>query len=158
MEGDGQADLLRAIRELFDHGSKSRGGDGDVSGADIHAPRSGDDIERLVEVFVVGEGFAHAHEDDVVDLFPRNGFDGEQLGYDLVCAEVAGESVESGGAEFAGVGATDLRGNAGGVAVRFVAVEGGGGRDEDGFYIAAVVEFEEKLSGGVFRSLDADGL
>ena len=153
VEGDGEADLLGEIGEFLYLGDESGGGDGDAAGADVEAPVGGDHIDRLAEIGEVGEGFAHAHEDEVVDLFAGEFFGEDDLGDDLGGGEISGEAIEPGGAEFTAVGAADLGGDAEGVAVGGLAVEGGGGGDEDRLDVALVGKFEEELAGGVGGAL-----
>ena len=78
---------------------------------------------------------------------------GEHLAGDFRGVEVAGESGEAGGAEFAAVGAADLGGDAERAAVGLLAVERRVGRDEHAFDVAAVVQAEEELAGGVGGAL-----
>ena len=153
VEGNGEADLLRVVGEFSDLRDESGSGDGEVPGADVQSPIGGDDLDGLEEMGEVGEGFAHAHEDDVVDLFSADFLGEEDLSGDFVGGEIAREPVESGGAEFAAVGAADLGGDAEGAAVGLGSVEAGGGGDEDALDVAAVVEAEEELAGGVFGAL-----
>ena len=153
MEGDGEADLLGKLGQFPNLRNEAGGRDGDATGADVEAPVGGDHVKSLAEVGEVGEGFAHAHEDEVVDLFAREFFGEDDLGDDLGGGEVAGEAIEPGGAEFTSVGAADLGRDAEGVAVGCFAIKGGRGRDEDGLDIALVGEFEEELTGGVGRAL-----
>ena len=93
---------------------------------------------------VVRHGFAHAHDDDVVDhpvaldAFTRGlagvpPLHGEDLPRDFVRMQVSLPAVESAGAEPASVRAADLRGDAERVAVAAVAVEGWIGGNEDAF-------------------------
>ena len=149
--------------------------------APMPPPQGGvQDFERGDQVVVVGEGFAHAHNDDVVDEARMAGdglgrfaegfafggvgqgfapaFHGEDLFHDLVDVEVAFPAIEAAGAEFAAVGAADLGGNAQGMAVAGLAVEGGVGGDENAFDEGAVREFPEKFLGGVMRALFAGEL
>ena len=158
VEGDGETDLLRVFGELADLGDQTGGGDGQVACADVGAPRRGDDGDRGEQCFEIGERFAHAHEDDVVDALAGDGGGGEDLGGDFAGVEVAGEAGEPGGAEFAAVGAADLGGDAEGAAVGGGAVEGGARRDQDGFDEAAIVEPEQELARGVLGALGLDVL
>ena len=75
------------------------------------------------------------------------------MGDDFVGGEVSGEPEETRGAKFASEGAADLRGNAEGEAIGFVAIESYRGGDEDALDEAAVVELEEEFAGGVVGAL-----
>lgn len=83
-------------------------------------------------------------------------FDGDDLAGDFGRGEVAFPSVETGGAEAAAIGASDLGGDTEGVTVGTVAVEGGIGGDQDAFDEGAVVESPEELLGGVGGALFLD--
>jgi len=153
VEGDGEANLLGVLGELADLWDEAGGGECEVACAEVEGFGAGDELDGGEEVFEVGEGFSHAHEDEVVDALAGELFGGEDLAGDFGGVEVAGEAGEAGGAEFAAVCAADLGGDAEGAAVRGFAVEGGVCGDEDAFDVAAVVEFEEEFAGGVRGAL-----
>lgn len=156
VEGDGEPDLAWVVGEFFDLRNEAGGGDGEVAGTDVKAFGGGDEFDCFEQIGEVGEGFAHTHEDEVVDAGSGHFFSKEDLGGDFAGSEVAGEAEQSRGAEFAGKGAADLGGDAEGEAVRLLAVEGGGGGDEHAFDEAAVGELEEEFASGVLRALGAD--
>ena len=83
-------------------------------------------------------------------------FDGEDLAGDFGRGEVAFPSVETGGAEAAAIGASDLGGDTEGVTVGTVAVKGGIGGDQDAFNECTVLEAPQELLGGVGGALFAD--
>ena len=63
----GEPDLQRLLREKPDLRRKSAGGNGNFARADANTPRCVDDVERGQEIGVVGQRFAHTHEDEIVD-------------------------------------------------------------------------------------------
>ena len=71
-------------------------------------------------------------------------------------AEIAFPAVEAAGAEFAAVGAADLRGDAERVPVAVVAVKRGVGGNQNAFDERMVGEPPEKFLRGVLRALFAD--
>ena len=75
---------------------------------------------------------------------------------DFVRRQVAFPAVESARAEFAAVGAADLRGDAERVAVARLAVERGIGGNQNAFDERMVVQPPEKFLRGVVRALLAD--
>ena len=126
-----EPDLQRFVGQLPDLRRESAGGNGDVAGADVQAPGRIDDPDGADHVGEVGQRFAHAHEDDVVDLFAARLFHREELLHDLARLEVAGEAVQPARAKFAAVGAADLGGDADRAPVGGLAVERGRGGNED---------------------------
>ena len=67
VQGDGQAELERLLRQPPDLRGQAAGRDGDLARADISAPGGVEDFQRLEQVVVIGQGFAHAHDDQIVD-------------------------------------------------------------------------------------------
>jgi len=153
VEGDGEADLLGKLGQFPNLRNETGGRDCNATGAYVETPVGGDHVESEAKVGEIGEGFAHAHEDEVVDLFAREFFGEDDLGDDFGGGEVTGEAIEPGGAEFTSIGAADLGRYAESVAIGCFAIEGGRGRDENGLDVALVGEFEEELTGGVSRAL-----
>ena len=121
--------------------------------AEVQGFLAGDEGDGGHQVVEVGERFAHAHEDEGIDALAGELLGGEHLAGDFRGVEVAGESGEPRGAEFATVGAADLGGDAERAAVGLFAVERRVGRDEHALDVAAVVQAEEKLAGGVRGAL-----
>jgi hypothetical protein len=177
MEGDGQTELFGFSGQSPDLRGEAAGGDGDLAGADGAAPRGIEDAERDEELFIVGQGFAHAHDDQVVDatavlvrvgwrggsvrgrrvggirLGAKEPFGGEDLADDFGGVEVAFPSVDSAGAEGATIGAADLGGDAEGVTVAGLAVEGGVGWDQNAFDEVPIAETPEEFPGGIGGAL-----
>ena len=85
-------------------------------------------------------------------------FNGQDLLDDFFGAEVAFPSIEAAGAEFATVGAADLRRSAQGLAVAGLAVEGRTGRDEHALDQRVVSQAPEKFLSGIPRTLLAHQL
>ena len=154
MQGDGQADLPGIGSQFFQSGNESGGGDGDVARPYFQPPVGGDDFQGVLQVVKVGERFPHAHEDEVVDPFPGDGFRREDLADDFSRSEVAFKPQQAGGAEFAAEGAAYLGGDAQGDAVRLLPVFRSGGGDNDGFHQAAVFHSGEEFPGGVRGTVD----
>lgn len=73
VKGDGETELFRFVGELPDLRGEAGGGDGDLAGTDVGAPRGVEGTECDEEVVVIGEGFAHAHDDEIVDEALRGG-------------------------------------------------------------------------------------
>lgn len=153
VEGDSEADLLGVLGELADLRGEAGGGDGEVAGAEVEGFRSGDEGDCCHEVVEVCHRLAHAHKDEAVDTLAGDLLGGEDLAGDFRGVEVPGVAGEAGGAEFAAVGAADLRGDTEGAAIRFFAVECGVCGDEDGLDVAPVVEAEKEFSGGILAAL-----
>ncbi len=159
VEADGEAELDVFLGEAFDGGNYAGGGDGDAAGAEMERPFGVYDFEGGEEVVVIGQRFAHAHDDDVVEggnfgagargagVFEEA--DLEELGNDFAGGEIAFPSIESGGAEFAAERATDLGGDADGFAGLLDADAFLGDADNDGFDEGAVAELEEEFVGDV---------
>ena len=79
VQGNGQTDLPVIGRQFFQAGHESRRGDGDVARPYFQTAVGSDDFQGIHHVVKIGKGFPHAHEDDVVDPFSRDGFRGENL-------------------------------------------------------------------------------
>ena len=114
MEGYGQPHLERLLREFADLRDEARRGNRHVTRPQTHAPRRIEDRDGADEIVVIGHGFSHAHEDDVVDFLARQGLDLEELIDDFSCMEVALPTIQPAGAKFASIGASDLTGHANG--------------------------------------------
>src|SRR5690242_11582162 len=82
--------------------------------------------------------------------------DGEDLADDFFWAKVAFPTFEAAGAEFAAVGAADLRRNTEGVPVARIAIEGWVGGDEDAFDEGMIAELPEEFLRRISRALFAD--
>ena len=149
VEGNSEPDLQGKIGELANLRDESARGDGDVTCAKADAPRGVDDAKGAREVFKVGQRLAHAHENDILNAFAGEGLGLEDLIDDFAGVEVTGPAVESAGAKFTSVSATDLAGDAEGAATGGFAKFGRGGRDENGFDETSVVELIKEFAGGV---------
>ncbi len=106
VEAEGEVDGESFFGEALDLGDKADGGDGDV--AEAEADFFVEDADGLEESVEIEEGFAHAHEDDVADPAGGEVLEVEILGDNFAGGEIAVESAETGGAEGAAHGATDL--------------------------------------------------
>jgi hypothetical protein len=158
VKGDREADLQGDVGEFFDLRGEAAGGDGHAACADTDAPVCIEDFDGPGEIGVVCEGFTHAHEDNVVDALAGVGFGMDNLFDDFGGGEVAGEAGEATGTEFAVVGAADLAGDAEGEAIRFLAVEGWRGGDQNGLDKTSVVKLEEEFLSGIGTAFDpSDG-
>ena len=83
-------------------------------------------------------------------------FDGQNLFNNFIRREVAFPAVQSAGAEFAAVGAADLRGDAERVAVAGLAIKRGICGNQNAFDERMIVQSPEKFLRGVVRTLLAD--
>src|SRR5882724_1771848 len=108
MQRKGETKLRGFVGQLANLRRESAGRNGDVAGADAEAPWRVDDANRAEKIFQVGERLAHAHEDDVIDLFSAFLFDRDELLHDLACIEIARPAFQSAGAKFAAIRAADL--------------------------------------------------
>src|ERR1700682_6834988 len=125
MERDSETNLQRFVGKLPNLRRKPAGREGDVARADAESPRRVDDLNGAKQVVEVGERFAHAHENDIVDLVATGAFDRGDLIDNFVCAQIARESLHTACATRAAVGTTDLRGDANSAPVRFLPVKRG---------------------------------
>src|SRR6266567_824063 len=108
MQRKGETKLRGLVGQLANLRRESAGRNGDVAGADAKAPWRVDDANRAQKIFQVGERFAHAHENDVIDFFSALLFNRDELLDDLACIEIARPAVQSAGAKFAAISAADL--------------------------------------------------
>ena len=129
-----------------------------MPGPQTQTPRGIEDIYGADEIFVISHWFTHAHEDDVVDLLAGQSLDLEELIDDLACMEIAFPTLESAGAKFAPVGATDLARHANSSPVRSLAVERGRGGNQYAFDKLRVRQAKKKFLRGVLGSRFADAL
>ena len=67
MQRDSQSKLQRFVSQFADLRRETAGGNGDFASADPSAPRRVQNPERLDKIDVIGERFAHAHDDQIVD-------------------------------------------------------------------------------------------
>src|SRR5205814_817206 len=81
---------------------------GDVPRADTETPWRVDDSNCAHHVLQVCEGFAHSHEDNVVDLLAAFPFRRDNLIDNFVLPQIARESFQTARAKFASVSATNL--------------------------------------------------
>ena len=110
MEGNSETELLGLFGEIKDTRNNAGGRNGDAAGAEVESPGGVEDAEGGNEVFVVCHGFAHAHDDDVVeggDLFGGTlgggvflATDVDELGDYFAGGEVAFPTSQAGSAEF----------------------------------------------------------
>lgn len=166
MEADGEPRLDRFAGELLDLGHEPGSGNRDAASAEVEAPIGIEDGEGASEGTVIGERFAHSHEDDIIegDTVGGRGFgafllkvgDMEELRDNLGGGEIAFKAGEPGGAEFAAIGATHLGGDAESAtglgdpdALLRVA-------DENGFDESVILALEEEFFGDVVGLFDED--
>ena len=123
MQRNSEADLQGFFGKLFNLRGETTGRNGDVPGADAETPWRVDDLNRAHHVLQVCEGFAHAHENDVVDLVAAFAFDRDDLVDNFARAQIAREPFQAACAKFASVSATDLGRNADCSAIRFASIE-----------------------------------
>ena len=140
--------MHRLVSELPDARREANGGNGNFARADSERPRRVENSQRAKDVFVVGQRFAHAHENQIADAFAGNFLNLQNLIHNFGSSQVPADAIESAGAKPTAVGAADLRGNADGVPVT-LAGETGCGRDENGFNQRVIPEFKQKFFGGV---------
>ena len=122
-------------------GHHAAGGDGDVPRSEVRTFAGVDELQGAHRLVVVGERFAHAHDDDIGDLteFSRQHI----LGDDLVGGERAHHSLRAAGAEDAAHRAADLRRDALG--------EAAGGGNQHRLDRVAVFESDEQFFRAVRR-------
>ena len=123
VQADGEAEAERLGGEAADLGHEATGRNGDAACAEAEAPVGVDDGEHDLDgrddVVQVVQRLAHAHHDDVSDLFPGPANippDSHDLIDNLGRGQIAGQFEGAGQAELAGHGTTDLGGDAQGVA------------------------------------------
>ena len=114
VEGDGERELLGLLRKLVDHGDKTAGGDGEVTGTDTSAVRGVEEAKGLQRLIVVGERLSLAHEDDAGDALAKVVAGVANLLVDLGRLERAGETRLARGAEGAAHATSCLGGGADG--------------------------------------------
>ena len=69
VQRDGEPDLQRFLGQFSDLRRQSAGRNGDVTRTDPNSPGRINDSDRAQHVREIRQRFAHAHENDVVDLF-----------------------------------------------------------------------------------------
>ena len=149
MQRERQLELYLIVAELADHLGHARGRDGNAAGAHGQPFGRGDAFDGRQDILVIQQGFAHAHEDDVGELFFIDAFgllvDEDDLVIDLVKVQVAPALHIAGGAEFTAERTADLRGDTGGLS--FVR------RDKHSFDQVAFRSAETAFDGAVGRVL-----
>lgn len=150
-----QTDRSVVLGELPNTSGQPYGGHGDVSGPERDPVRIGDDVDRLHHPVVVVEGFAHAHENDVAQVFASAceiATNVEDLGDNFASLKMAAEAHLPGGAKHTSHGTSRLRTHTGGKAT----LKGHGNRLNG---VSAIRTFgmggEEKLSGMAIAAVDA---
>src|SRR2546421_11419315 len=123
MQRNSDTNLQRLISEFSNLWRKTTCRHRNVSSADAETPWRVDDLNRTHHVLQVCQRFAHAHENDVVDLLAAFALDRDDLIDNFIWPEVAGESFKAAGANFAAVSAADLGRNADCSAIRFASIE-----------------------------------
>ena len=66
VQRDGEGELFRLVCELADLRREAAGGNRDLPRADASAPRRIQQAQSSEQIVVVGERFAHAHDDEIV--------------------------------------------------------------------------------------------
>ncbi len=154
------------VGELQNFGHESAGGNGDAACAEAEAPTGVDDDQRADQRVVIGQRFAHAHDNDVVERSQLGArarrarilavADLQELGDDLAGVQVAFEAGEPARAKHAGHGAADLGGDTDGFARMVEAYAFLWRADDDGFNERAVAQLKEQFVGDVVRLLVED--
>src|SRR5205823_11291655 len=108
MQRNRETNLQRLLSQFSDLRRQSTGGNRDVPRPDSNSPRRIDDSYRAHQVVQICQRFAHAHEDDVVDLFSALPLDRYDLIDNFVRAQIARKPVQPASAEFTSVPASDL--------------------------------------------------
>ena len=172
VQRDRQTELFGFIGQLSDPGGQSAGRDRDLPGTDPSAPRGVQRTEGRHQRVVIGHGFPHAHDHQIVHqpiggarvarvsggrgcLLGVPAFHPEDLTDDLPWGEVAFPPVQPAGAEAAAVGAAHLGGDAQRVAIGRLAVEGRVGRNQHAFDERPVLQSPEEFLGAVPGALFA---
>lgn len=148
MERDGELELDAFRGELLEAGDDPAGGKRNVPCAEVRSLSGIDELQRPQGLVIVGEGFAHAHDDDVRDF--AHGASRHVFGDDLVRGERADDAARARGAERAAHRAADLGGDALGEASRR--------RDENGLDGVAVRKADEEFLRAVCGLGDVENL
>ena len=127
-----------------------------MASANPESPRRVDDRDGAHQVVEVGERFAHAHENDIVDLVAAGAFHRDDLIDNFVRAQISRKSVQAARAEFAAVSAANLRRDTNGPSIGARAVERGRSGNEDRFNQAFIRQTEQKFLGGIVRAQFSD--
>jgi hypothetical protein len=160
VQADGQAEAQFLVGQLEDLGHDPGGGDGDPAGPEAEAPGGVHGPQGRQQVIIVGQGLAHAHDDDIIEgSQPLGGPDGiglildpadlDQLGHDFTHGKVPFPSFQTGSAEFTAVGAPHLGGNADGPTGLLLPHPLHRGADDDRLDQGAVPETLEYLLGDI---------
>jgi hypothetical protein len=158
VKGECEAELEWVIGKFLDLGGKSAGGDSDVTSSHAKIGRRDEEIEGWQEIGKVGQGFPHAHENQIVGSASGNAGRFEDLADDFRGGEIATPTVDPAGAEATAVGTSDLAGDAEGQASATISFLSRGGGNEDRFDKRSVPQFPKEFAGGVFGSLDGNRL
>ena len=153
VERDGKTKLGRMFSQLEDAGNEAAGGEGDVAGSDPETFRGENGVQGWQQVGEVGQGFDHAHEDEVVDPATCFVSGHEDLPYDFSGSEVSLESIQPAGTEFAAQGTPHLRGNTESQSVCPLPITAWIGWNENTFDVLAIGESPEEFPGSVFGAL-----
>src|ERR1700682_5989875 len=129
-----------------------------MSRTDTESPSCIDNANGAHQAIEIGEGFAHPHENDVVDLFAALPFDGDDLIDNFIRTQVSRKAVETARAKLAAVRATDLRRDANWQPVRSAPVKRGRGRNQNRFDQVSIAQSKQKLPRGIARSQHADAV
>ena len=167
MEADGEAEAQWLLGEFEDLGDDAGGRDRDPAGPEAETPGGVDDAQGGEQVVVVGQGFAHAHDHDVIEGGQPFGGAGrvglvfdpadlDELGDDLPDRKVALPSVQPRSAELAAVGAAHLGRDADRPAGFFLADALHRGADDHGLDQGAVPEALQDLLRDVGGGLALD--
>ena len=126
-----------------------------MAGSYAHAPWCVENGQGGHEMPVIRQRLAHAHKDKIIHPLAGDGFGLEDLFDNFRWLQVARQPVQAAGAELALHGATDLGGDAEGVAVGSFSIQSGVGWDDDGLDEPAIGQLEEEFPSRVARSLRA---
>ena len=129
-----------------------------MASSDAHAPWSVQNRQSGHEMPVIRQRLAHAHKDKIVHPLAGDGFGLEDLFDNFRWLQVARQPVQAAGTELALHGATDLGGDAEGVAVGSFSIQSGVGWDDDGLDESAIGQLKKEFAGRVARSLSAHRL
>ncbi len=102
VEAHSQVDLQWFIGQRIDAGDDSGGADSDATSSEVQTTRIVDDIDELHCLFVVLQGFAHAHHHQIGEIAAellRLAGSIHRLLHNLTGAEAASESTEAGSTE-----------------------------------------------------------
>ena len=135
MQGHGKRQLQIAFGKLFDLVDEAAGGKADVAHPDVHAVRAVDKLQKTHDVVEVIQWFADAHQDNVGDRQAGIQLGKKHLIKKLRRLQPPDKAADGRRAELAAHRASDLRGDADGVAVVVL--------HDDGFDAVAVTQLPE---------------